>query len=87
MNPRVIAVKPKSDFTLELKFENGSKGIFDMRPYLTKGVFKELKDPALFMTVKPGYGSIVWKNGQDLCPDTLYLECKKIKHSAAVAST
>ncbi len=45
-----------------------------MKPYLDKGVFKELKDINIFYTVKPTLGTIAWKNGQDLCPDTLYLD-------------
>jgi hypothetical protein len=48
-----------------------------MKPYLDKGIFKELKDISLFNSVKPSLGSIQWKNGQDLCPDTLYLDSKK----------
>jgi hypothetical protein len=41
------------------------------------GVFKELKNLALFKEVKPFLGSVQWKNGQDLCPDTLYLDSEK----------
>ncbi|MBC8174157.1 MAG: DUF2442 domain-containing protein [Candidatus Marinimicrobia bacterium] len=75
MNPRIKNVKPNSkDFTLTLTFQNGETGIFDVKPYLEIGIFKELKDPSLFNSVKPFMGSIQWKNGQDFCPDTLYLE-------------
>ncbi|MFH1321002.1 MAG: DUF2442 domain-containing protein [Bacteroidota bacterium] len=76
MNPRVKEVKPKSDYTLHITFENDEVKTFDMKPYLEIGVFKELKDQHLFNSVKPFLGSILWKNGQDLCPDTLYLESK-----------
>lgn len=48
-----------------------------MKPYLDIGVFKELKDINLFKTVQPFLGSIQWKNGQDLCPDTLYMDSVK----------
>lgn len=75
MNPRIKDVKPSSkDFTLILTFKNGEVGIFDVKPYLDIGIFKELKDPSIFNSVKPFMGSIQWKNGQDLCPDTLYME-------------
>ena len=77
MNPRVKEVKPNSDYKLEILFTNGEEKIFDMKPYLNIGVFKELKDENLFNTVKPFLGSIQWKNGQDLCPDTLYLDGEK----------
>lgn len=74
MNPRVKSVKPNPDHTITLIFENDEKKVFDMKPYLNKGVFRELKDMKVFNSVKPFLGSIRWKNGQDLCPDTLYLE-------------
>jgi hypothetical protein len=77
MNPRVKDVKPSSNYTLILTFTNNEVKIFDMKPYLDKGIFKELKDISLFNSVKPSLGSIQWKNGQDLCPDTLYLDSKK----------
>jgi hypothetical protein len=76
MNPRVKNVKANSDYTLKLTFTNGDVKIFDMKPYLDIGIFKELKEPGLYNSVKPFLGSIQWKNGQDLCPDTLYLESK-----------
>jgi hypothetical protein len=78
MNPRVKDVKPNSNYTLILTFTNNEVKIFDMKPYLDKGIFKELKDINLFNSVKPFLGSIQWKNGQDLCPDTLYLDSKKV---------
>ena len=77
MNPRVAGVKPNPDFTLELTFENGEKKIFDMNPYLKTGIFRALTNPALFRQAKFFMGSVCWKSGQDLCPDTLYLESKK----------
>ncbi len=74
MNPRVTAVRPNPDFTLTLTFTDGSVKSFDVKPYLTTGVFRELSDIRLFYTVRPFLGSIQWQHGQDLCPDTLYEE-------------
>jgi len=73
MNPRVKDVKPNPDYTITLTFTNDEVKNFDMKPYLKIGIFKELNDIHLFNTVKPFLGSIQWKNGQDLCPDTLYM--------------
>jgi len=78
MNPRVAEVKPNPDYSLTLKFTNGEVRRFDVRPYLEKGVFQELKDVKLFNSVKPSLGSIEWLNGQDLCPDTLYLDSRPL---------
>jgi hypothetical protein len=74
MNPRVKKVLPNPDYTIQLTFDNGEIKIFDVKPYLDKGIFRELKDLRVFNSVKPMLGSIQWKGGQDFCPDTLYLE-------------
>ncbi len=74
MNPRVKEVYPNSNYTLILIFDNGEKGLFDVSPYLEKGIFSQLKDLRIFNSVRPFLGSIQWGNGLDLCPDTLYLD-------------
>ena len=74
MNPRVKAVKPNTNYTLTLTFTNDEVKIFDVKPYLQIGIFQELQDKGLFCSAKPFLGSIQWKNGQDFCPDTLYLD-------------
>jgi hypothetical protein len=78
MNPDVIKVEPKDDYTLHVWFENGVEGIFDVKPYLDCGVFQPLKDPKMFNTVKPFLGAIQWANEADLCRDTVYPESKKL---------
>jgi len=74
MNPRVIKVIPSEDFKLELTFSNEEKRVFDMKPYLSTGRFKELKNEVMFASVVCTMGTIQWQNGLDLCPDTLYEE-------------
>lgn len=78
MTPNIVDVKAQDDYKILLSFENGEKKIFDMKPYLDKGFFKQLQDKTYFKTVKPHFDSIQWANGQDLSPDTLYLD----SHSA-----
>ena len=72
MNPRVVGVMPNNDFTLLLTFENNEKKVFDVKPYMNKGIFKELKDMSIFNTVKVKDGTVEWIHEQDFCPDTLY---------------
>lgn len=78
MLPRVKTVEPKDDFCLLLSFDNGEQRIFDVKPYLKKGIFKQLKLPAIFKSVRVVDGSVQWPNEADFCPDTLYLEGKKL---------
>ena len=78
MNPRVRNVIPNDDYTINIIFDNGEERVFDVSPYLDKGIFKELRDINVFKSVKPSMGSIRWKHGQDFCPDTLYLSSNRI---------
>jgi len=74
MNPRVVTVRPETAHTLTLTFSNGEFRVFDVKPYLNIGIFRELQDKRLFNSVRPVLGSIQWQNSQDFCPDTLYLD-------------
>ena len=74
MNPRVKNVIPLQEYLLELIFTNDEKKVFDLKPYLNFGIFAELKNQDLFNTVKASCGTVVWANGIDICPDTIYLE-------------
>ena len=78
MNPRVKNVLPEKNYTLHLWFNNGEEGILDIKPYLEKGIFRELKNEQMFNTVRPFIGTIQWANEVDLCPDTVYLDSVKI---------
>lgn len=65
-------VQPLEDYNLLLKFENGEERIFDVKPYLEIGKFQELKDKALFKSVRVSFDSIEWDNQLDLDPELLY---------------
>lgn len=71
----VIDVKPKSDYKLLLTFDNKESRVFDMLPYLEIGIFKELKDVKLFNSVRISFDTIVWDNGADFDPESLYEGC------------
>lgn len=77
MNPRVRKVTAREGFTLELTFTDGQVGIYECRPLLDFGIFRELRDPAYFCQVRVSDGTVVWPNDQDICPDTLYLDSTK----------
>jgi hypothetical protein len=79
MNPRITSVKPNPDHTLLLTFANGEVRLFDVKPYLDRGIFRELQNLHYFNSVRPFLGSIQWVNGQDFCPDTLYVESVSIE--------
>lgn len=68
----VKEVKYIDNYKLILTFENNEVKLFDMIPYLDKGIFQELKDENLFKAVKVSFDSIEWPNEADIDPETLY---------------
>ena len=79
MNPYVKSVKTQEDYRLLLTFENGEKRVFDLKPYLEKPVFRQLKNISLFQTARVVSGSVEWQGEVDLSYDTLYLKSKPVK--------
>ena len=76
MNPRIKLVQALENYMLAITFNNGEEKYFDVQPYLEIGVFKSLKNSTMFSTAKAEYGTVIWQNGVDFDPDTLYLESK-----------
>jgi len=74
VNPYVKQVYPLTDYRLEIVFENGERRIFDVKPYLQRGVFVRLQTRAAFQAARVVAGSVEWPGGLDLSYDTLYLE-------------
>lgn len=69
-----ILVKPLPDYQIYVEIENGSKGVFDMKPYLDRGVFRELRDVGYFNQVGIVFGAVTWPHEQDIAPQTLLNE-------------
>ena len=60
---------------------NSEKRVFDLKPYLDKGVFARLRNVALFKTARVVTGSVEWQGEIDLSYDTLYLSSTPVKTS------
>lgn len=78
MNPRVAGVKPLDNYLLNMVFTNHERRLFDVKPYLTIGIFRELRDTVVFNSAKAFNGTVVWPNEIDLDPDTLYLDSQPV---------
>ena len=78
MNPRVRKVTPMENHRLRLTFTNGEVGVYDCAPLLDFGVFQELRDENYFNQVRGFLGTVAWPHEQDIDPDTLYIESKKV---------
>lgn len=71
----VIEVTPLSDHRIELLFEDGKRGVYDVTPLIGVGVFRALADPRAFDAVSVEYGTAVWPGGIDIAPEELYENC------------
>jgi hypothetical protein len=68
----VKQVEPRDDYRLALTFENGERRLFDMKPYLDRGIFRELQKIEIFNTVHVSFNTIAWANEADFDPEALY---------------
>ena len=75
---KVVEAKANDDFSLDLRFNDGKVKRFDIRPYLEYEVFKPLKDVNYFKRIRIAFGTVQWKDEQDISPETLYLEAQEI---------
>jgi len=78
MNPRVITVEATNNHFLKLSFDNDEIKLFDVSPFLDKGIFKELQDYNYFKQASVAFGSVEWPHEQDFSYDTLYLLSKPL---------
>ncbi len=86
MNPYVKTVMALDNYQLALVFENGEERIFDVKPYLQRGVFAKLENLARFRAVRVVAGSVEWPGELDLSYDTLYLESQPARAQPEIAS-
>lgn len=81
MLKKIIQVRPNSDFTVHIYFADGHIRLFDMKPFLTKGIFQKISDLDSFLnkcTVMNG--TLAWdlsgkfdeSNCIDIDPETIY---------------
>lgn len=60
MNPHVKSVRSLDDYELEVSLDNGERRRFDVKPFLSRGIFVRLRDRSLFQAVRAVAGSVEW---------------------------
>jgi len=68
----VKGVEPIEDHKLILRFDNDERRVFNVKPLLMVGRFRELTVPEVFKKVRIVYDTVEWENGLDLDPEYLY---------------
>ncbi|MDX8377485.1 MAG: DUF2442 domain-containing protein [Mariprofundales bacterium] len=74
---KVCQVNATNNYELQVTLSNGKNGIFDVKPYIEKGVFTELKDKRYFNSVRLMFGGVAWPHEQDFSADTIEYELKQ----------
>ena len=67
----------KGEYKIEVRFDDGKRGVVDFSRYLKKGgVFDRFKDIAFFKKFKVNeeLGVLTWQDEIDIAPETLYAE-------------
>ena len=73
---RIVSVKPLEGYRLNIRFNDGVEGVYDVEPGRRGGVFLKLLEPKIFnaVAINPDFGCVEWPGGVDLCPDTMHQE-------------
>ncbi|MEX2534799.1 MAG: DUF2442 domain-containing protein [Trueperaceae bacterium] len=78
--PLVISAEYRGEFKIRLTFNDGMDAVVDFADWLEGPIFEAVRDPGLFRRFFVEAGTIVWPNGADIAPETLY---DRAKSSAA----
>jgi hypothetical protein len=74
MIPQVVAARYERDFTVHIRFADGTEGNVDLADELCGEVFEPLRDISVFKTfsIHPEFHTLCWPNGADFAPEFLY---------------
>lgn len=82
---RVTDFRQVGPFVLWVEFDDGTRREIDFEPALQGGLYASLRDPEMFRQVRldPEVQTLVWPNGADFDPATLYDWPKVVDELAA----
>ena len=72
LRPTAIEVYPEKNYELKVVFDNHEIRRFDVKPYIQGEWYGQLANEPYFRSVRTDGFTVVWPDGQDLCPDELY---------------
>jgi hypothetical protein len=70
--PSVVRADYRGGFRIHLTFNDNSEGTLDFQQWLDGPVFEPLKSVDYFGRFFLDGGTVVWPNGADIAPETLY---------------
>lgn len=79
---KIIKAIPLENYQIEILTSSGISGIFDVKPYLGGGAFKELMNESYFRMVRPAHHGIAWPHEQDFSADTIIWDIENAQQGA-----
>jgi hypothetical protein len=70
--PSVVHAEHSGGFQLHVVFNDGSENTIDFEQWLEGPMFEPLKNLDYFKRFFVDGGTVVWPNGADVAPETLY---------------
>ena len=70
----VVEVRPNNDYSLFVRFKDGTQGVVCLRKEMFTGVLEPLRNPTFFQQVSIDHGAVAWPGEIDLAPDAMYAE-------------
>lgn len=72
LRPTAVNVEPMCEYKIIVEFDNGEKREFDVEPYIKGEWYGQLRAWEYFKRVSTDGFTVIWPDGQDICPDELY---------------
>ena len=72
LRPTAMTVEAENNYHLRINFDNGEIRILDVSPFIKGSWYGKLADQVYFKSAWTDGFTIVWPDGQDLCPDDVY---------------
>lgn len=70
--PCVVHAEHRGGFRLLVRFNDASENVIDFEPWLEGPMFEPLRDSDYFQRFFVDGGTVIWPNGADIAPETLY---------------
>ena len=70
--PSVIDADYRGGYRIRVTFNDNSERTIDFCQWLDGPIFEPLKDPEYFRRFFIDGGAVMWPNGADIAPETLY---------------
>ena len=73
----VVEVVPNDDYSLSVRFKDGTQGVVRLSQEQLTGVLEPLRNRTFFQKVFIDHGAVAWPGEIELAPDAMYAEISR----------